>query len=88
MRSHRVAALGFALVILYFMFRDGRSFGGGLVRVVRQTCGDAWSKRAADAKNASAGNSVPPAAMALLAQWWRAEASEWAEPGTSNESQT
>ena len=28
-----------------------------------------------------------PAAMALLAQWWRAETSEWAEPGTSDQSQ-
>jgi len=45
---HRIAALGFALVMLYFMFRDGRSFGGGLLRFVRQTCGDAWSKRVAD----------------------------------------
>jgi predicted PurR-regulated permease PerM len=45
---HRIAALCFALVMLYFMFRDGRGFGNGLRRVVRHTCGDAWSKRVAD----------------------------------------
>lgn len=198
---HRIAALGFALVMLYFMFRDGRSFGDGLVRVVRQTCGDAWSNRVADtprvvratvdglvlvglgvgvlvgvagkfagfpspallAASTAAAATIPfvapvvfgaaalwlaaggalvpalaffawssavlfiadhfvrpkiigegarlpfwavlfgvlggvetlgliglflgPAAMALLAQWWRAEASEWSEPGASNESQ-
>ena len=46
---HRIAALSFALVMLFFMYRDGRGFGGSLLHFIRQTCGDAWSKRVGDA---------------------------------------
>jgi len=46
---HRIAALAFALVMLFFMFRDGRSFGNALLRFIQKTCGDAWAKRVADA---------------------------------------
>jgi predicted PurR-regulated permease PerM len=45
---HRIAALSFALVMLFFMFRDGRSFGAALIRFTRQACGDAWAKRVAE----------------------------------------
>ncbi|MEP6701481.1 MAG: AI-2E family transporter [Betaproteobacteria bacterium] len=45
---HRIAALAFALVMLFFMFRDGLGFGNALLRFIRQTCGDAWSKRVAE----------------------------------------
>ncbi|MEO8137221.1 MAG: AI-2E family transporter [Betaproteobacteria bacterium] len=46
---HRVAALAFALVMLFFAYRDGRSFGGALLRLIRRTCGDAWAARVAEA---------------------------------------
>jgi predicted PurR-regulated permease PerM len=46
---HRTAAFGFALVMLFFVYRDGRGFGGTLLRLIRHTCGDAWAKRVAEA---------------------------------------
>jgi len=46
---HRFAALGFALVMLFFVYRDGRGFGAALLRLIRHTCGDAWAKRVAEA---------------------------------------
>ena len=46
---HRVAAFAFALAMLFFVYRDGRGFGGALLRLIRTTCGDAWAKRVAEA---------------------------------------
>ena len=46
---HRLAALAFALVMLFFAYRDGRSFGGALLRLIRRTCGEAWAKRVGEA---------------------------------------
>lgn len=42
---HRTAAFGFALVMLFFVFRDGRSFGSALLRLIRHTCGEEWARR-------------------------------------------
>ena len=46
---HRTAAFGFALVMLFFVYRDGRGFGDALLRLVRHTCGEAWAMRVAEA---------------------------------------
>ena len=46
---HRIATFSFALIMLFFVYRDGRGFGGALLRLIRQTCGDAWAMRIAEA---------------------------------------
>ena len=46
---HRTTAFAFSLVMLFFMYRDGRGFGGALLRLIRRGCGDAWAKRVAEA---------------------------------------
>ena len=45
---HRTAAFAFSLIMLFFVYRDGRSFGGALLRLIRNGCGDAWAKRVAE----------------------------------------
>jgi predicted PurR-regulated permease PerM len=35
--------------MLFFVFRDGRSFGSALLRLIRHTCGEEWAKRVAAA---------------------------------------
>jgi predicted PurR-regulated permease PerM len=46
---HRTAAFAFALIMLFFVYRDGRGFGGALLRLIRHACGDAWAMRVAEA---------------------------------------
>ena len=46
---HRIAAFAFSLVMLFFVYRDGRSFGSALLRLIRYGCGEAWATRVADA---------------------------------------
>jgi predicted PurR-regulated permease PerM len=46
---HRTAALAFALVMLFFAYRDGRDFGGALLRLIRRSCGEPWARRVAEA---------------------------------------